>query len=157
MGRQRRLTSSNGIDGSVYLHDIHSFEQQMVLGSSSLTRGQASLFALDTSIQSSGDALATTPTLAKGKAKEQPVASTPQRRKGGKTARDTIQEDVKAGPVVVTTLAVASRRRLCLFHWRDGQWQEPKVCSRLHLPISSDIPDFRRIFRKYHSPIKSAP
>lgn len=129
----------------------------MVLGANSLTKGQANLFALDTSIQSSGDALATTSTLAKSKAKEQSIAFTPQRRKGGKTVRDAVQEDTKAGPVVVTTLAVASRRRLCLFHWRDGQWQEPKVRSRLRLSVSKDSSDTCRYFRKYRFRIKSAP
>jgi hypothetical protein len=104
----------------------------MVLGTSSLTKGQASLFALDTSIQASESPLSPSST-GKGKAKEQPPANTPtpQRRKGGRLARDAVSEELKAGPVVVTTLAVACRRRLCLFNWRDGQWQKPQVIAKL--------------------------
>lgn len=100
----------------------------MVLGTNSLTKGQANLFALDTSIQANESALATSSS-GKGKAKEQAsvTPTTAQRKKGGRVARDTKSDETKAGPVVVTTLAVACRRRLCLFHWSDGQWQEPKV------------------------------
>ncbi|KAK9894896.1 hypothetical protein P389DRAFT_211571 [Cystobasidium minutum MCA 4210] len=137
-------------NGSVYLHDIHTFEQQMVLGSNSLTKAQANLFALDTSIQSSGDALSSTSAAAKGKAKaEATPAPTPSRRKGGKNARDAIQEDNKVGPVVVTTLAVACRRRLCLFHWRDGQWQEPKELSLPHQVRSIAFPLPHSLFLGY--------
>jgi len=121
-------------DGTVSLHDIHTFELQTILGSSSLTKAQANLFALDTSIQASDTPLAssttttTSPIKAKGKGKEE-LSTAVQRRRAGKNDRQTEVEDTttKTGPVVVTTLAVACRRRLCLFHWRDGQWQEPKV------------------------------
>jgi hypothetical protein len=119
-------------DGTVSLHDIHTFELQTILGSNSLTKAQANLFALDTSIQASDRQLgstttaATSPIKGKGKGKEEPP--TVQRRRAGKSAKQAEPEDTtKIGPVVVTTLAVACRRRLCLFHWRDGQWQEPKV------------------------------
>ena len=115
-------------DGVICLHDLHTHAQQTVLGSTSQTKGQANLFALDTSIQTGASS-----DTAKGKERATPRKQPlPQSQRGSK-GKEAAKEEQQSGaaqesiPVVVTTLAVACRRRLVLFSWRDGQWQEPHV------------------------------
>lgn len=129
------------LEGTIYLHDLRSYQQQTVLGSSSQTKGQANLFSINTSIQTSGQLPSKTDTPTKGKGKEIPIhhsvvadlkkrrdgAATSSKRKAGRTADDHLDPEQEGVPVVVTTLAAGCRRRLVLFSWRDGQWQSPKV------------------------------
>lgn len=123
----------------------------MVLGTNSLTKGQANLFAVDTSIQANESATASS-LARKGQVKD-PATTGPavsSRRKGGRGAvRGDHTDDTKAGPTVVTTLAIACRRRLCLFHWRDGQWQEPKELVLPHQVRSIAFPSPHSLFLGY--------
>ena len=110
-------------DGTIYLHDLHTLEKQTTFGTSSQTKGQAGIFAIDTSIQQTGSQLA--PSTPKGKEREKTQANAKARSKGKDAASTTVGEETV--PIVVTTLAVGCRRRLVLFTWRDSQWQDPKA------------------------------
>lgn len=77
-------------DGNLLLLDAHSLELQTSF--SQHTKGQASIFALHTSVRPATDA--------------EPAA-------------------------IMTSLAITARRRLILFRWKDGEWQDP---SELQLP-----------------------
>ena len=138
-------------DGTIYLHDLNTYEQQTVLGSSSETKGQAGIFALETSIQTSG------PLSSKGKEKEKQQNSPSPAKGKGRRGKAVAEPEVERQgvPIVATTLAVGCRRRLVLFGWRDGQWQDPKVGFTVSFETLSEIMHIR-FCRRSHYRTRSA-